>query len=238
VVAVNFTERLAWKGDEFMLDGIRFCAKGAHEPGALNAADGFLLYKSRHLIEEFGRFWLTRPGFKATNVFELGVWEGGGTVFWFEWLQPDKHVAVDALQREDSPHFRRYVDERGLDDRIRTYWGIDQADSEKLRQIAALEFSGQPLDLVIDDASHELERTRASYETLFPLLRQGGLYVIEDWNWGLVSAFAQDPANTWAATRTPPTSMIVELVEEVGGGGKADVTCLTVFRNFVVIEKR
>jgi hypothetical protein len=237
VVAVDFTERLAWRGDEFVLDGVRFRAKGVHEPGALNSANGFLLYKSRHLIEEFGRFWSIRPGFKATNVFELGVWEGGGTVFWFEWLQPDKHVAVDALEREDSPHFRRYVDERGLNDRIRTYWGIDQADSEKLLQIAAVEFSG-PLDLVIDDASHELERTRASFDTLFPLLRPGGLYVIEDWNWGLVPAFAQDPANTWAATRTAPTPMVVELVEQVGGSDRGDIACLTVFRNFVVIEKR
>ena len=237
MVAVDFTERLVWNGDQFVLDGVPFRAKGTHEPGALNTADGFLLYKSRHLIEEFGRFWCTRPEFEATNVLELGVWEGGGTVFWFEWLQPDKHVAVDALEREDSPHFRRYVDGRGLNDRIRTYWGVDQADGEKLREIVGLEFSG-PLDLVIDDASHELERTCASWATLFPLLRQGGLYVIEDWKWGLVSAFAQDPANTWAATRTAPTSLVVDLVEQIGSGDRADIASLTVFRNFVVIEKR
>lgn len=46
----------------------------------------------------------------------------------------------------------------------------------------AAELAGQPLDLVIDDASHLLNETRASFETLFPLLGPGGLYVIEDWN--------------------------------------------------------
>jgi hypothetical protein len=238
VIVVDFIERLAWNGDEFELGGVRFQAKGAHEHDAWQASSGFLLYKSRPLIEDYARFWATRPGFHATNLFELGVWEGGGTVFWFEWLQPEKHVAVDALDREDSPHFREYVDGRGLSDRIRTHWRVDQADREKLLQIAAAEFFG-PLDLVIDDASHELERTQSSYETLFPLLRPGGLYVIEDWNWGLIPAFVEDPANQqWVAERTPPTRMVVDLLEQVGGGGGLEMASLTVFHNFAVIEKR
>ncbi len=36
--------------------------------------------------------------------------------------------------------------------------------------------------MVIDDCSHQLAATRSSFETLFPRLRHGGLYVIEDWN--------------------------------------------------------
>ena len=35
------------------------------------------------------------------------------------------------------------------------------------------------------DASHWLEETRTSFEILFPRLRPGGVYVIEDWGWGL-----------------------------------------------------
>jgi predicted methyltransferase len=37
----------------------------------------------------------------------------------------------------------------------------------------------QLLDLVVDDTSH-LGPTRASFNTLFPRLRPGGVYVIED----------------------------------------------------------
>ena len=59
MVAVDFTERLVWNGDQFVLDGVPFRAKGTHEPGALNTADGFLLYKSRHLIEE--SCWFVNP---------------------------------------------------------------------------------------------------------------------------------------------------------------------------------
>ena len=35
----------------------------------------------------------------------------------------------------------------------------------------------------MDDASHTYEETKASFEFLFPLLRPGGIYVMEDWNW-------------------------------------------------------
>ena len=52
-----------------------------------------------------------------------------------------------------------------------------------LASIVAKEFEGEPIDLVIDDASHLLEPTRASFEVLFPRLRTDGLFVIEDWAW-------------------------------------------------------
>jgi hypothetical protein len=39
------------------------------------------------------------------------------------------------------------------------------------------------MNLVVDDASHTYEDTKASFETLFPLLQPGGIYAIEDWSW-------------------------------------------------------
>jgi hypothetical protein len=46
--------------------------------------------------------------------------------------------------------------------------------------IIATEFGAMPLDLVSDDASHLLRETRASFNALFPRLRSGGEYIIED----------------------------------------------------------
>lgn len=42
---------------------------------------------------------------------------------------------------------------------------------------------GEPIDIVIDDASHALALTRASFNLAFPYLKAGGLYIIEDWGW-------------------------------------------------------
>ncbi len=39
------------------------------------------------------------------------------------------------------------------------------------------------MDLVFDDASHLYEETRSSFESLFPHVRPGGVFVIEDWRW-------------------------------------------------------
>src|SRR4029077_11377083 len=45
-------------------------------------------------------------------------------------------------------------------------------------------FNGS-IDVVIDDASHLYGPTRRSFEILFPLLKPGGAYIIEDWPAGL-----------------------------------------------------
>lgn len=60
--------------------------------------------------------------------------------------------------------------------RIRTYQG-SQADPELLERMNR---EVGPFRLVIDDGSHRPEHIRASFEVLYPLLLDGGIYVIED----------------------------------------------------------
>jgi hypothetical protein len=48
---------------------------------------------------------------------------------------------------------------------------------------------GGPFGLIVDDASHEGEPTRASFDLLWPLVRPGGYYVVEDWT----VALREDP---------------------------------------------
>lgn len=53
----------------------------------------------------------------------------------------------------------------------------DQSDAAGL---AAIVERYGPFDIIIDDGSHENEHVRISFDALFPHLRNGGLYVIED----------------------------------------------------------
>ena len=89
-------------------------------------------------------------------------------------------MAVE-LDPEPIEGLAEFIEARGLADRVRPYYGVNQADRGRLTELTVHEFGAEPLDLVIDDASHLLEETRSSFETLFPRLRPGGLYVIEDW---------------------------------------------------------
>jgi hypothetical protein len=161
-------------------------------------------------------------------MLELGIWDGGSTAMWCESFQPGKLVALDNQSRGDSEYFRRYVASKGLKDRVKTYWGTDQADSDSLKAIVAREFSG-PLDLVIDDASHLYEPTRISFETLFPLLRPGGLYVIEDWAWAHQGYDVGPPGSEL-------TQLVFELVE-AAGSGRGMIADLGVLCRFVVVER-
>ena len=85
-----------------------------------------------------------------------------------------------------------------------TYYGVDQADTHKLADILAHEYHGDPLDLVIDDASHLIEETRRSFNFLFPHLSPGGAYVIEDWS-GAHTNFQPGP-------ETPLSVLLFELM--------------------------
>jgi SAM-dependent methyltransferase len=202
--------------------------------------DCFLFYKNKHLVDQYERFWSERKSFEAHHIFELGIWDGGSVAFWFEWFQPKKHVGVDISQKGNSNYFQRYVSTRGLEERIKIYWGINQADSEKLRQLAKEECFGS-LDLVIDDASHMYEATKISFETLFPLLRPGGLYIIEDWGWEHWPEF-QTPNHPWK-TKISLTRLITELVEVTGtpilptASPTALISNLLVLQGFVVVER-
>lgn len=60
--------------------------------------------------------------------------------------------------------------------RIQIFRG-SQADPEFLKKVAAQ--IGR-LDIIIDDGSHINEHVLVSFQTLFPLLAEGGIYAIED----------------------------------------------------------
>lgn len=193
----------------------------------------FRFYKTKALVEEYGRFLGLRRDFHPSNIFELGIWDGGSVAFWFELFRPRKHVAIDLAEREDSRYFSRYRHSRGLDDAIRTFWGTDQRDGLRLREIAAGELAGD-LDLVIDDCSHLYPPTKASFEALFPLLRPGGLYILEDWSWAHWDEF-QPQAHAWAR-QSPLTRLVFDIVEAIGTSN-AIVSDLTVYKGFAVAER-
>lgn len=232
-------EELVWHPDRMLLGDLVFRLEHYASDSWELGSECFLFYKIKSLVDQYAKFWSRRENFRARNILELGMWDGGSVAFWFEYFNPDKQVGVDLQQKEDSQYFKRYKSSRGLDQRIRTYWGTDQGDSARLREIVQAEFEGS-LDLVIDDASHIYDLTKRSFETLFPLLRPGGLYVVEDWAWGHWSEF-QAPSHPWS-NQTPLTRLIFELVAAAGswenkGASESLISNISVFQGFAVVER-
>jgi predicted O-methyltransferase YrrM len=118
-------------------------------------------------------------------IVELGIFRGGSTAFFALLAQPEKLVAFECETERVAP-LDELIARFDLSDSVSLKYGIDQAERAHIEDVVARELQGVPLDLVIDDASHQLTQTRVSFDTLFPLLRSGGYYVIEDWAWAHV----------------------------------------------------
>jgi predicted O-methyltransferase YrrM len=144
----------------------------------LHAPEGELaVMKPRVLVEQL----LTLlDELRPSVVVELGIKQGGSTALLHAAGRPERLVSIE-LDEVPPARLIEYIEQHGLHEIVRPHFGVDQADRERVAAIIAAELRGRPIDLVIDDASHLLAETRTSFEILFPLVRPGGVYVIEDW---------------------------------------------------------
>jgi predicted O-methyltransferase YrrM len=224
-------ERAEWQHDRMILDGLVFRIEHHRDSNWDGGEDHFRFYKTQPLVEQYASFF-RRHGLAPKRIVELGLWDGGSLAFWCEALQPQKIVGIDIEDREDSAYFRQWVARRSLGERVRTYWNTSQADGAALRRIVRAEFDG-PLDCVFDDASHLYAPTKSSFETLFPLLRPGGLYIVEDWAWHHWRELERP--KSWQPTEHL-TRLVVEATEAVGTN-RGFVAGVTVAPGFVAIER-
>jgi len=225
-------QNMQWSADRAEFHGVSFQIESA-SASASGQDDHFKFYKTRELVDQYQLHFARQERRPMTNVFELGIYDGGSTAFWVEALKPQKHVAIDFQARKDSPYFDQWITSRGLAHRVSTYWQTNQADHAELLRIVRAEMDG-PLDLVIDDASHLYAPSKASFETLFPLLRPGGTYILEDWAWDHWSGFA-DPDHPWAHERRL-TDLVVEIIE-AAGTARDLVARVEVFNGFIAVER-
>lgn len=161
-------------GDTITIDGIDLVC----EYGEGSSADRFYIVKAPELVE---RYLELCDAHRGGRIVELGIAEGGSTALLAIAARPSALVAVDLEQRRVGA-LDELIEARGLADVVHAVYGVDQADHDALTAAVVDAAGDEPLDLVIDDCSHQLGPTRRSFETLFPRLRPGGLYVIEDWN--------------------------------------------------------
>jgi hypothetical protein len=115
---------------------------------------------------------------KPVNLLEIGIGGfdeekgysvphlGGGSLrMWRTYFPKGRIYGIDIFDK--TPHNER---------RIKTFRG-SQADTDFLRTV--VENTGS-LDIIIDDGSHRCDHVIASFEFLFPRMKERGLYIIED----------------------------------------------------------
>lgn len=207
----NTDERpmLIWESEnDLKIDDVSFKVETGNRMEDARSRDKvFVLGKSRRQLECIQELQMEKP---VRYIFDLGIYKGGSVMFYFKYFNPKKLVAIE-LNTDPVAALDDYIEEHQLDEVIRTHYGIDQSDEKAMHKIVREEMRGQPIDMIVDDASHFLRETRASFNILFPYLAAGGYYIIEDWGW------AHWPGEHWQRdggpwSQDPPlTNLIFEL---------------------------
>lgn len=102
------------------------------------------------------------------NLLEIGVDRGGSLFTWQKYFPHSQITGIDI-----NPDCKKFEE-----DNIKVFIG-DQADTAFLNSVN--EKTG-PYDIIVDDGGHMMNQQITSFKTLFPLLKDGGYYVIEDWH--------------------------------------------------------
>lgn len=107
---------------------------------------------------------------RKVNMLEIGVQNGGSLEIWGRYFK-NANVIVGC---DANPLISTLIYENP---RIKTVAGIasEAATVEKIKQ-----YTASQLDIIIDDGSHRSVDTIVNFLTFFPLLRPGGVFIIED----------------------------------------------------------
>jgi SAM-dependent methyltransferase len=105
-------------------------------------------------------------------ILELGVHRGDSLEMLADYFPAALVLGVDANEMNLTFSTTR----------IKTYQGLQ--DDTKLHAKVMAENNISAFDLIIDDCSHIGSLAAVSFQSLFPKLKPGGLYLIEDWGAG------------------------------------------------------
>jgi hypothetical protein len=237
-----------WKSEtNFVVDGLEFYGdlKSFSER---TASDRVVILKDSRLLRQYLDFLAPH---RIDNLLELGIWQGGSPLFYGLATDAKRVVALDILSNDPAssepgqdplqllahrnPAIDEIISAHNLSEKLKLHFGTSQADPVAVKQIMDGDFAGEPIDLVIDDASHHYDLSRKSFEIIFPRLREGGLYIIEDWQWAHMNDPRYQSGEVFGG-QPALTNFIFELL--IAYGGHPDLFWNVVVRDwFVALQK-
>ena len=143
------------------------------------------------------------------SIAEIGYLHGGMVLFLADMIPAAKVVGMDRAQVPAAA--LGIASKHNLTDRARYHGGIWQDDSKVVRDVLEQEFGTEPLDLIVDDASHFYRESKSTFESCFGYLRPGGRYIIEDWGWAHWSGQKWQTEENYLSGTTPLSTLVFEL---------------------------
>jgi len=180
-------------------------------------------------------FWVYEKHFahlrdKEFKMLEIGVLNGGSLEMWRNYFPKAKIVGIDI-----NPDCR---DHEQVDKNIFVRIG-DQSNEEFLQSL--IDEFGE-FDLILDDGSHHVDHVNRTFQYLYPNLKDGGIYFIEDTHAAYWSSHGGS-INVSESINNVAKDMIDSINADHARGQKTpdyytkNVKCMTVYDSIIVFDK-
>ena len=193
------------------------------------ANQGPIVHKWLHYLPIYDKILAPYVGSKV-KMLEIGVFMGGSLGLWRKFLGIEAVIFGIDINPACAARDGEFASVRIG----------SQADAGFLRSVVA-EMGG--IDVVLDDGSHLASHQRASFEVLFPLLSEGGLYVIEDMHTAYWPAYEGGLKRTGTAIE-----LLKDKIDEIhkhyfkhglnNNNSMPDIESIQFFDSIAVVSKR
>lgn len=186
---------------------------------------GLVAHKFPHHLEIYDTIF-ERFRFKPDLcLLEIGICEGGSLQLWREYF--NSKAAIIGVDIQDKTNLAGETNAKIMvgDQGDRNFWAMAKP------QI------GNP-HIIIDDGSHMCADQLMTFHELFPILQDGGLYVIEDIHTSYREAYGGGLYHPASFVEYLKRAIDVMHASEFGGKADSHIFSVQVYPNLAVIEKR
>jgi hypothetical protein len=129
-------------------------------------SDKGTIYSSQHNFTDIYEKYFKKYKNKKIKILEIGAHDGASLKTWLEYFP---NSIIHALDIDDRSQLNN--------NRINCFV-LDQSNEEELKRAAS--YLLQDYDIIIDDGSHHMRDQQITFYYMFKLLKNNGLYIIED----------------------------------------------------------
>ena len=199
---------------------------------ALYGTDKFGEHEYTPVYRELMHAWRRKP----VRLLEIGVGGYGSTLggeslrMWESYFRRGRIFAIDLYDKTALTAGRVQVLQ------------CSQVDAPKLSEIAR---SAGPFDFIIDDGSHENTHQIETFGILWPFVRDGGTYIVEDVQTSYWPSYGGGPLGTPGYARScmqwfknlADSVNLPEFLEPAPAGLEATVASIAFHHNLIVLRK-
>lgn len=215
-------DMLAKRWDGASLDDIGI-AFGTDKASRVERGRHFIDAGRAHETHNYLRFYEQIMGHRRDDkirILEIGVQYGYSIATWMEGFP---YAEIHGIDRAGHWH----ADEK--DFRAKFH----ECDVDNIHHARDVVGSIAPIDMLVEDGSHQSQQQKNLFDNLFEFVAPGGVYVIEDIGCGYVDSYGGNPRGDGSSI----IQRMKDTIDDFQTHRREDIKAIHWFRDLVFIEK-